>query len=106
MICVLVFVKDHIIFITKVYDVSYAYTLSLWYSLTYVRAATFLALIPDELGILLKFYETYTKLWLPTFSVYLLQSLGELRKKTIFLKTYPSPSCDAVKSGLCQESAF
>lgn len=87
MISLLVFSEDHIIFITEVYDVSHAYTLSLWYSSIYVRAVTFLALIPDELGILLKFYETYIKLWLPAFSVHLLQSLGELSKKTIFLKT-------------------
>lgn len=85
---------------------SYAYTLSLRYPLIYVRAATFLALIPDERGVLLKFYETYIKLWLPTVSVYLLQSLGECVKKTVFLKTYPSPAWDAVKSGLTRESAF
>lgn len=63
LICLLVFAKDYIIFLTEIYDMHYVHTLRLWYTLTYVRAAPFLALIPDEVGILLKFYETYIKLW-------------------------------------------
>lgn len=77
----LVFAKDYIIFLTEIYDIHYVHTLSLWYTLTYVRAAPFLALIPDEVGILLKFYETYIKLWLLNFNVYKLESLGELGKR-------------------------
>lgn len=38
--------------------------------LTHVRAAPLLAFILDEVWILLKFYETYIKLWLLSFNVY------------------------------------
>lgn len=62
--------KNHIIFISQVYDVPYVYPLSLWSTLTYVRAAPLLTLILDEVEIVLTFYETYIKLWLLNFNVY------------------------------------
>lgn len=65
-----------------------------------------LALIPDKFGNLLKFYETYIKLWLLNFIVYVLESLGELGKKTVFLKTYSTPLVMLSSLGSAQESAF
>lgn len=62
--------KNHIIFITEVYDVPDVHPLSLWSPLTYVRAAPLLTLILDEVEIVLTFYETYIKLWLLNFNVY------------------------------------